>query len=63
MIFIQKNTPINISISHQSTGHELEKLIQEKLNLHDQNIKMICSGRMIQLNDQLQTQNIRVSLK
>jgi hypothetical protein len=51
-----------VSISSHSTGHELEKLIQEKLNLHDQNLKMICSGRMIQPNEQLQTQNVRVSL-
>ncbi|CAF0744048.1 unnamed protein product [Adineta steineri] len=56
-----KNSCININISPQSTGHELEQLIQEKLNLHDQNIKMICSGRMIQLNEQLQTQNIRTN--
>ncbi|CAF1158578.1 unnamed protein product [Adineta ricciae] len=56
-----KNNCINISISSQSTGTELEKLIQEKLNLHDQNIKMICSGRMIQSNKQLQAQNIRTN--
>ena len=45
----------------QSTGLELEKLIQTTLNLHDQNLKMICSGRMIQPNEQLQRQNVRVS--
>lgn len=56
-----QHTPTEISISPQSTGLELEKLIQDKLNLHDQNLKMICSGRMIQLNEQLQKQNIRVS--
>ncbi|CAF0740000.1 unnamed protein product [Rotaria sordida] len=56
-----KNDCINISISCQSTGHELEKLIQDQLNLHDQNIKMICSGRMIQLNEPLQKQNIRTN--
>ncbi|CAF2852186.1 unnamed protein product [Rotaria sp. Silwood2] len=56
-----KNACINISISYQSTGHELEKLIQEKLNLHDQNLKMICSGRMIQLNESLQKQNIHAN--
>ncbi|UJR33117.1 hypothetical protein I4U23_020574 [Adineta vaga] len=55
------NNAISISISSHSTGSELEKLIQEKLNLHDQNIKMICSGRMIQCNEQLQTQNIRTN--
>ncbi|CAF1012608.1 unnamed protein product [Rotaria sp. Silwood1] len=56
-----KNDCINISISCQSNGHELEKLIQEKLNLHDQNLKMICSGRMIQLNESLQKQNIHTN--
>ncbi|CAF2106239.1 unnamed protein product [Rotaria magnacalcarata] len=56
-----KNSCINVTISSQSSGHELEKLIQEKLNLLDQNIKMICSGRMIQLNEPLQTQNIHTN--
>ncbi|CAM4970543.1 unnamed protein product [Rotaria socialis] len=56
-----KNSCINVSISSQSSGHELEKLIQEKLNLLDQNIKMICSGRMIQLNELLQTQNVHTN--
>lgn len=50
-----------MNISSQSLGVELEKLIEEKLNLHDQNLKLICSGRMIQPNEQLQKQNIRVS--
>ncbi|CAF0942437.1 unnamed protein product [Adineta ricciae] len=56
-----KNNCISISISSQSTGTELEKLIQEKLNFHDQNIKMICSGRMIQSDKRLQAQNIRTN--